>query len=89
MSSAAVDWTSNDWSILLASCAGIIASCFAGARLSNCVRISVCGPDGWLHVERRLQAPAPTPQVQNGTIAIPRLTSSPSIESIATTMALV
>ena len=74
-------WTSNDWSILMASCAGLVASCFAGARLSNCVRISVCGPDGWLHIERRLQGLQG--QQNAGSPTLPRLRPS-SIDTIDT-----
>lgn len=50
-------WTANDFSILLASVAGLVASCFAGARLSNCVQIQLCSDRGWLYIERRLSGP--------------------------------
>jgi hypothetical protein len=50
-------WTANDFSILLASVAGLVASCFAGARLSNCVQIQICSDRGWLYIERRLANP--------------------------------
>jgi hypothetical protein len=52
-------WTANDFSILLASVAGLVASCFAGARLSNCVQIQLCSDRGWLYIERRMAAPIP------------------------------
>lgn len=60
-------WTSNDWAILLGACSAVIASCCAGARLSACVKISICGENGWIYVERRLptQPPAAAPaQIQ-------------------------
>ena len=53
------DWTSNDWAILLGACSAVVASCCAGARLSACVKISLCGEQGWLYIERRIPSPRP------------------------------
>ena len=75
-------WTANDWSILLAAIAGLVASSFAGARLSNCVKISLCSDQGWLYIERRLVTPTPgsqptsilrsnsTPDLEGGMVAV-------------------
>ncbi len=69
-------WTPEQWAVMLASVAGLVASCFAGARLSNCVKISICGESGWLYIERRL----PEPRSSAGTLA-----RSPSTSDVAET----
>jgi hypothetical protein len=59
-------WPASDYAILLAAIGGLVASCFAGARLSNCVTVSVCSERGWLYIERRIpssQSPASPPTV--------------------------
>jgi len=66
-------WTSNDWSILLASCAGLIGACCAGARLSNCVKVALGGPNGWLYIERVLR-PVPADPAQ-----LPRTASEENV----------
>lgn len=73
MSSA---WTANDWCILLAGVAGLVGSCFAGARLSNCVKISLCSDQGWLYIERRLVAPTGSPST-----TVTRTNSNPDLEA--------
>ena len=76
-------WTSNDWAILLGACSAVIASCCAGARLSACVKISVCGENGWLYVERRLptprEQPAPLQRTQSSA-------ESPDLEAAVVTV---
>ena len=59
MSSPTAAWSSNDYAILLGACSAVIASICAGARLSACVKISFCGENGWLYIERRLPSPKP------------------------------
>ena len=85
------DWTSNDWAILLGACSAVVASCCAGARLSACVKISCCGENGWLYIERRLPTPRPAaPSVlSQGPGQIQRTVSSadlPDIESALVTV---
>lgn len=70
-------WTANDWSILLAAIAGLVASCFAGARLSNCVKISLCSDQGWLYIERRLVAPT----LGSPSTTVTRTNSNPDLEA--------
>lgn len=69
-------WGANDWCILLAGVAGLVGSCFAGARLSNCVKISVCSDQGWLYIERRLTAATGSPS-----ITVSRTNSNPDLEA--------
>lgn len=68
-------WTSNDWAILLGACSAVIASACAGARLSACVKISCCGENGWLYIERRIPPPRPA-AVPGAPVQIQRTVSS-------------
>lgn len=72
-------WPASDWAILLAAIGGLVASCFAGARLSNCVRVSVCGENGWIHIERRLSTSTLAP-VQSPP-GVPRTSSQSDLET--------
>jgi len=73
-------WTSNDWAILLGACSAVIASVCAGARLSACVKISFCGDQGWLYIERRI--PSPRPAAPPAQSQINRTPSSSDVEEL-------
>ena len=80
-------WSSNDYAILLGACSAVIASVCAGARLSACVKISCCGENGWLYIERRV--PSPRAAAAQGPVPVQRTTSSgdsPELESALVTV---
>jgi hypothetical protein len=71
-------WPASDYAILLAAIGGLVASCFAGARLSNCVTVSVCSERGWLYIERRIP---PSQSPASPLASVPRTSSQSELDA--------